>query len=102
VFDEPAQTRLSIPLEAEILLVRMYPEIKCRVGVWGGRTFVKEDFRQDYAKYEAGVHTSLFLEFGNFDFSLGYKRGLTDRFTSPDLSGYSNFFTFSLRLRLFD
>lgn len=102
VFDEPAQTRLSIPIEAEILLVRMYPEIKCRAGVWGGRTFVKEAFRQDYAKYEAGVHTSLFLEFGNFDFSLGYKRGLTDRLTSPDLSGYSNFFTFSLRLRLFD
>ena len=102
VFDAPAQTRLGIPLEAEVLLVRMYPEIKCRAGVWGGRTFVKEAFRRDYAKYEAGVHASLFVEFGNFDFSLGYKRGLTDRLTSPALSGYSNSFIFSVRLRLFD
>jgi len=101
VFDTNAQTRLSLPLEAELTILRWYPAIKCRAGIWGGRTFVREECRHNYNRYEAGVQCSLFLEFGNFDFSLGYKRGLTDILTAPDLDGYSNSLLFSTRLRLF-
>lgn len=102
VFDAAAQTRLSIPLETELIVKRGYPQIKCRAGVWGGRTFVKQQFSSDYNKYEAGAACSLTAQFGNFDFTLGYKRGLTDRFTAPDLTGYSNSITLSIRLLLFD
>lgn len=102
VFDAAAQTRLSIPLEAELVVKRGYPEFKCRAGVWGGRTFVKQQFSSDYNKYEAGAACSLAAKFGNFDFTLAYKRGLTDRFTASDLTGYSNTLTLSMRLLLFD
>ena len=102
VFDAPAQNMLSIPLETELIVKRGYPEIKCRAGVWGGRTFVKQQFSSDYNKYEAGAACSLTAKFGSFDFTLGYKRGLTDRFNASDLTGYSNSFTLSMRLLLFD
>ena len=102
VFDAAAQTRLSIPLETELVVKRGYPVIKCRAGVWGGRTFVKQQFSSDYNKYEAGAACSLTAQFGSFDFTLGYKRGLTDRFTASDLIGYSNSLTLSMRLLLFD
>ena len=102
VFDAAAQTRLSIPLETELVVKRGYPQIKCRAGVWGGRTFVKQQFSSDYNKYEAGAVCSLTAQFGSFDFTLGYKRGLTDRFTASDLTGYSNSITLSMRLLLFD
>ena len=102
VFDAPAQTRLSIPFETELVVSKGYPQIKCRAGIWGGRTFVKQQFSSDYIKYEAGAACSLIARFGSFDFSLGYKRGLTDRLTSSDLTGYSNSFTLSIRLMFFD
>ena len=102
VFDAPAQTRLSIPLETELIVKEGYPQIKCRAGVWGARTFVKQQFSSDYSKYEAGAACSLIAKFGNFDFTLGYKRGLTDRFPAPGLTGYSNSLTFSIRLQLFN
>lgn len=102
VFDAPAQTMLSIPLETELIVKRGYPQIKCRAGVWGRRTFVKQQFSSDYNKYDAGAACSLTAKFGSFDFTLGYKRGLTDRFTASDLTGYSNSITLSIRLLLFD
>ena len=102
VFDAPAQTKLSIPLETELIVKRGYPQLKCRAGFWGARTFVKQQFSNDYSKYEAGAACSLIAKFGNFDFTLGYKRGLTDRFTAPEQTGYSNSLTLSIRLLLFD
>lgn len=102
VFDAPAQNMLSIPLETELIVKRGYPEIKCRAGVWGGRTFVKQQFKSDYNKYDAGAACSLTAKFGSFDFTLAYKRGLTDRLTASDLTGYSNSLTLSMRLLLFD
>ncbi len=102
VFDAAAQTMLSIPLETELLVMRSYPEIKCRAGIWGARTFVKQQLGSDYNKYDAGAACSLTANFGSFDFTLEYKRGLTDRFTASDLTGYSNTLTLSMRLLLFD
>ena len=102
VFDSPAQTRLNIPFETELVVLKGYPQIKCRAGIWGGRTFVKHQFSSDYTKYEAGAACSLIAKFGSFDFALGYKRGLTDRFTDTGITGYSNSFILTIRLLLFD
>lgn len=102
VFDATGQTRLSIPLETELTVKSGYPQIKCRAGLWGGRTFVKQQFRNDYSRYEAGAACSLMAKFGNFDLSLGYKRGFTNLLTAPGSNGYSNSLTLSIRLELFD
>lgn len=102
VFDQSTLTRLDIPIEAEMTLLKGYPMVRCRAGLWGGRIFVKEQYRQDYSKYEAGMQCSLFLEFGNFDFSVGYKHGLTNLLTADGLNGYSNLLAFSVRVRLFE
>lgn len=102
VFNVPAQSMLSIPLETELIVKSGYPQIKCRAGVWGARTFVKQQFKNDYSRYEAGATCSLMAKFGNFDFSLGYKRGFTNLLTAPGVTGYSNSLSFSIRLELFD
>lgn len=102
VFDQSALTRLDIPIETELTVLNGYPIILCRAGIWGGRVFVKEQYRQDYCKYEAGVQCSMSLNFGNFDFSVGYKRGLTNLLSTDGLNGYSNLLSLSVRLRLFE
>lgn len=102
VFNVPAQSMLSIPLETELIVKSGYPQIKCRAGVWGARTFVKQQFKNDYSRYETGATCSLMAKFGNFDFSLGYKRGFTNLLTAPGVTGYSNSLSFSIRLELFD
>lgn len=106
------ETMLSVPLETEFYLFRRFADVSVRAGVWGGYLIsdnINRNANQlpmvssnDLNKWDIGANTALVLQFGSFDFSVGYRRGFIDRFNSDDISGFTNAINFSVRVRYGD